>query len=230
MKSFRLITIIFMVIMSISFIAYALSDTQEKPVIVNGHVYGKDGRTPLINATVKVTCNKMIRYDETNSKGFYVTEFLQGCRVGHLVIVESNHIKGFAYVQELNFFKNIVYINLLVPEVFNNGNLNSKPKNHDLKIKSLMLEEDNIKDKLVAYVRIQNQGSQDESNVKLILRINDLDVSEIKTIPILSKDDVRLKVFEIDIPKNSEKGFYSLDAKVFNEYSEETEGIEFRKI
>lgn len=91
-------------------------ETKQLPTIVNGHIYGPDGKTPVSGVEVEVTCNDIELHDTTNAAGFYVVEFLEGCDTGSLVIVESNGHSDSGTVANRVLVKNLVYINLSVPE------------------------------------------------------------------------------------------------------------------
>ncbi|MFH1134297.1 MAG: hypothetical protein V1735_07475 [Nanoarchaeota archaeon] len=89
------------------------------PTVVNGHVYAADGHTPVPNVDVAVTCPEdtiNTLHDLTNAAGYYVVEFMEGCNVGDTVEVCVGDICDSAEVSENIVIKNLVYINLSVPE------------------------------------------------------------------------------------------------------------------
>lgn len=101
----------------LSFVSTNVFAIETTPTIVNGHVYGPDGKTPVNGASVKVTCDGNELIDDTNAEGFYVVEFFQGCDTGDVVSVESGSAKVDGTVTASKFIrKNLVYVNLSVPE------------------------------------------------------------------------------------------------------------------
>ncbi len=86
------------------------------PLIVNGHVYASDGHTPISGVDVTVKCNELTQIDTTNSVGHYAVEFLEGCNTGDTVTVSVGDFSESGIVADRTFTKNIVYINLSVPE------------------------------------------------------------------------------------------------------------------
>lgn len=103
---------------------------------------------------------------------------------------------------------------------------------HDLKTKSLYFEKDTIKagDTLVVYTKIMNEGTANENNIKLRMTIPELGIINQVTVNNLNKDNQRLKIFYIDIPENTQPGYYVLKSWIANYRSEETEAIEFKVV
>lgn len=107
-------TLLFLLLISIGFVA-----ASELPTVVTGHVYAEDGYTPLPGMDVSVTCNAVEKTNTTNSQGQYTVEFnvTEDCDIGDLVEVCVNEdVCESDYVTETPFWKNIVYINLQIPE------------------------------------------------------------------------------------------------------------------
>mgnify|MGYP001564989680 FL=1 len=221
-KSLALVVLFFVFLINVLVVNPA-----SKPTIVNGHVYESDGRTPAPGKTVEAVCNGLHRTTATNNNGFYAVEFLAGCDFGSIVEVKSGGAIGYGKVANEIFSKNIVYINLILPKEQEQERILTG-KIHDLKIKSLFMEKQvtNNGNKVTLYVRIKNEGNFDEDNVKLRIFIQDLDVYQQITMPELSKNQQKLKIFEFEIPRNIKKGVYLAQVKVFDENSGQTRLIE----
>ena len=94
-----------------------ITSTEQKPTIVNGHVYASDGHTPVSGANVKITCDSAVKETTTNSEGYYVVEYFDVCNEGSTVTIESNGFTAEGKVKSSRVItKNIAYINLSVPE------------------------------------------------------------------------------------------------------------------
>ena len=86
------------------------------PTVVNGHVYAADGITPLPGVEVTVECDEEVEVDTTNAEGFYVVEFFEGCDLGDIVTVSAGGVSEEDTVADFIVEKNLVYVNLTVPE------------------------------------------------------------------------------------------------------------------
>jgi hypothetical protein len=220
----------------VSFIAFTLlllfSVKAAVPTIVNGHVYQSDGITPASSIKVKVNCNNLDLFDITNNKGYYFVEFFSDCDKGSIVTVTAANVTGLGSVSNEIFGKNIVYINLRLPEIF--PPLTKLPSNkfHLLQIKSLFLEKETVKpgNNLIVYTRIKNEGTFKERNAIVRITIPELGLIEQSSIRELKSKSQRLKIFTIEIPKDTKEDYYSLKVQVFNQNSQETESAQFKVI
>lgn len=111
-----LITIFALLLLSFSF-GNATAEPLPLPTVVNGHVYAADGSTPVSGTEVSVTCDGLgPLVDTTDSEGYYVVEFLEGCDIGDTVEVSSGGVSDTDTVANAVIWKNLVYVNLTVPE------------------------------------------------------------------------------------------------------------------
>ena len=95
---------------------WANQEKQEQTV-VNGHIYAADGITPVSGTGVSVTCDGLgPLVDTTDSEGYYMVEFLEGCDLGDTVEVTSGGVSDTDTVANAVIWKNLVYVNLTVPE------------------------------------------------------------------------------------------------------------------
>lgn len=110
----RILTMILLLVASLLISPNFVS--ADLPTIVNGHVYAADGITPVPGVDVTVECNDIILVDTTNDLGYYVVEFFEGCPIGSEVTVSVGEFSESDIVADEVLIKNIVYINLSVPE------------------------------------------------------------------------------------------------------------------
>ena len=115
MKTRYILGVVLLLVIAM-FISSNVYATSVLPTVVNGHVYASDEITPVSGVDVKVVCNEIELHDTTNDAGHYAVEFLEGCPLGSTVTVSVGDFSESDIVADEVFVKNIVYINLSVPE------------------------------------------------------------------------------------------------------------------
>ena len=115
MRKTSMILMFALLILSMGFAS--VKSVEGLPTAVNGHIYAPDGITPLTGVNVDVTCASLGPVtDATNSAGYYVVEFSEGCNIGDTVTVSAGGVTVTDQVANAVIWQNIVYANLTVPE------------------------------------------------------------------------------------------------------------------
>ena len=94
-------------------------------------------------------------------------------------------------------------------------------------VASVMVDPENVKagDYIMIYTKTINTGNKDE-DIELKLTIQDLGIIESKFFD-LDEDKSTIKIFEIKIPKNANKGEYYIIVKAFNSKASDSKIMSF---
>ncbi len=203
-----------------------VNDLNRRPVLDNiGGITVNEGNLVKIFAYASDADNDVLQFiygSPINSNGEWQTRVGDRGSYSVRVIVRDN-FGGEDY--------QTIRINVLGSGIDNNIT-KFNGDTHKLRTTSLYFEKDTVHagDTLMVYTRIMNDGTSNEDGIKLRLTIPELGIINQVMVNNLNKNDQRLKIFYIDIPENTESGYYALKSWISNQKSQETEAIEFRVV